>query len=287
MSSSRLALGTVQFGLDYGISNQRGQIPPAEAAAILDRASASGIDVLDTAANYGSSEEVIGRYLRAHQGRFKIVSKLPSVKTVREAIAQLEKSLKRLGVKKLYGYLLHDFETVKRSPEIVRALARDERIEKVGFSLYYPDQLKYLAEKKLPFDLVQVPYSIFDQRFRPTFSRLRQSGREIHVRSVFLQGLVFQPPNQLSGALTRAGPKLKLLREIARENKIGLAEICLKFALANRLIDRVVIGVESLAGLEDNIKAVRNKTDFSSVLAQLRLLREDDEEIILPMNWKK
>src|SRR6201994_1527154 len=71
---TRIGLGTVQFGTDYGISNTAGQVPASEVSLILASARRAGIGVIDTAASYGSAEEAIGRALR-DADRFRIVTK--------------------------------------------------------------------------------------------------------------------------------------------------------------------------------------------------------------------
>jgi len=175
---SKISLGTVQFGQDYGIAN-RGKIPKSEVAQILDYAKSVGIECLDTAFNYGESELVIGEYLREHPGSFKIVSKFSSLEQVEEF---LEKSLERLGVDELYGYLLHRFEDIKENGknwnEMV-SLRKLGKVKKIGFSLYSPEELAFLLDKKINFDIVQIPYSVFDRRFEQYFDILKNKKIEL------------------------------------------------------------------------------------------------------------
>ena len=123
----KLALGTVQFGMNYGVANSIGQVIETEAEAILKQASFLGIDMLDTAVSYGKSEEVLGRFAQTGQN---IVTKLPAVpESERDVknwlIGQFEESLVRLRASKIYGLLLHRSDQLlgPKGAEIFGALA--------------------------------------------------------------------------------------------------------------------------------------------------------------------
>ncbi len=284
---NKLALGTAQFGLDYGINNQRGKVPPAEVFEIIDRAAAGGIDLLDTASAYGESEQVLGEYLEDRGRQLKIVSKL-SAANAEQAAGLVAASLAKLGREKLYGYLLHDFAQYSERPEIWQALVSAKaagRIAKIGFSLYYPEDLERLFDSGVGFDLVQVPYSVFDQRFGRQFDRLKEKNIEVHVRSVFLQGLVFKTPSELSGALAAVKGKLAALRALAERTGVPVAGLCLNFAAGNPNIDKVVVGVDSAANLREVLMAVNGPALDAAVIRELSALKEDNEQIILPFNW--
>lgn len=287
---SRLSLGTVQFGQDYGIANKNGKVPPGEAAEILDYAQSVGVDCLDTAFAYGESENVIGKYLREKPNNFKIVSKCPSLEPYRPGKVEgfLEQSLGRLGIKKLYGYLLHRSSDIFINGDPWNELARFKKngsVKKIGFSLYSPDELVSLLDRGIDFDIVQVPYSIFDRRFEKYFDLLKRNGKEIHVRSVFLQGLAFLSLNDLPVSLERAKPQLKNLRQIARERNITHEAICLNFVLINRHIDKVIIGVDSLAQVKSNVSSIGSLDNVREVYGQLSGIKVEQEDILLPYKW--
>ncbi|MEI6478408.1 MAG: aldo/keto reductase [bacterium] len=286
---SKLALGTVQFGQDYGINNKGGQVAKDQVAAILDLARKNGIEVLDTAHNYGESEAVIGDYFKEKGSEgFKVVTKLPSA-SKENARSILEESFTSLGVDSLYGCIFHNFPSYTEHPELLDLLKEYKdagRVEKIGFSIYTPAELEEIIEKDLPLDLVQFPFSVFDQRFAPMLPVLKEREVEVHVRSVFLQGLVFKEASQLPKGLKTIAPKLAALHEIAGQSGLTVAELCLNFALANPLIDKVVVGVDSTQNLEDNIRASQ-KAEQVAALAGLEALGETDEMIILPFNWPK
>ena len=284
---SRLALGTVQFGMDYGINNQRGKVSREEVFAILDEAAAAGIDLLDTAYGYGESETVIGEYLRGKQRGFRIVSKLPKCR-VEEAPNYLTETLLRLGQTSLYGYIFHDFDTFRSQPAIFDWFTEQKssgKIAKIGFSLYYPAELRYLLENRVEFDLIQFPYSIFDQQFASYLPVLKNQGVEVHVRSVFLQGLVFKKPAELTGNFIKIREKMEKLHSVSEHSGISVLDLCLGYVVANSMIDKVIVGVDSLNNFINLIDFQSNVSVAPSIYRELGLLREEDEEIILPFNW--
>lgn len=286
---SRLALGTVQFGSDYGINNLRGRIPKNEVFEILELALAAGIDTLDTAYAYGGSEEVVGEYIKQKGKSFRIVSKLPKIDPA-QAPELFKTSLKRLGVDSLYGYIIHDFNQFRDDPTIwekLKELKAQQKVKKIGFSLYYPTDLEQLISAGIEFDLVQIPYNVFDRRFEPYFQGLKERKVEIHVRSVFLQGLVFKKPEKLNGVLAGMQNKLETLGRIARDNNKSMMEIALGFALANKLIDGVVLGVDNINNLEEIIAAEKQGCVSGEIMKGIKALIENNEDYILPFNWGK
>ena len=202
---SKLALGTAQFGLNYGATNMLGRIKTSEARFLLQRAQASGMDTLDTAINYGDSENVLGEH---GVSNWKIVTKLPAIpedcpnisQWIRE---QTQESLSRLGVKRLYGLLLHHpGQLLKEGGGEIYAAMQDLKKEglvtKLGLSIYNPKELNLLFDR-YNIDLIQAPINIMDQRLIESgwADRLKKSGVEIHARSIFLQGLLLIHKDQL------------------------------------------------------------------------------------------
>lgn len=289
-SAARLALGTVQFGQDYGIANATGKIPEQEVFAVLDHAGKAGISRLDTATAYGESEQIIGKYLRNSPLRFDVVSKLPPLERYvsgTEALL-LRATLDRLGGKQLYGYLVHRFDDFRKYHPLwegLQGLKKQKLIKKIGFSLYRCEELELLLDQKVEFDIMQVPYSIFDRRFEPYFSVLRKKGVEIQSRSVFLQGLVFFSSKDLPVFFERARPSLESLEQIARGNDLSINAVCLNFALSNPSIDKVIIGVDSLEHLKANIAILNDFDRVKTIYPRLQELKIEDEEILLPFKW--
>ncbi len=285
---NKIALGTVQFGMDYGVSNKRGKIPRDEVFEILNEAIKSGIDTLDTAYLYGESETVIGDFIKKYKKQFRLVTKSPDCKI--EQIEDLfDISLKKLNIDRIYGYLIHNFQHYKENPEIwdiLEKLKTGKKIQKIGFSLYYPSELEYILKKKLEIDIIQVPYSIFDRRFEPFFNELKNRNVEIHVRSVFLQGLVFKNPEELVGHFAKIKEKILALNSLSMKYDIPMGALCLNFAILNDSVDKVVVGVDSIENLKENISSLDYLTNVRNILNELSQFKEDDEKIILPVNWK-
>ncbi|WP_035756551.1 aldo/keto reductase [Hugenholtzia roseola] len=285
----KIGIGTVQFGLDYGIANERGKVPINEVAEILKVAQHFGISLLDTARAYGESEQVLGQVLKMEKASFQIVSKMAAQSISPKK--DVETSLLALGCQKLYGYLLHDFNDFEKNPALwkeMQDLKVANQVEKVGFSLYYPSQLIQLFEQNLSFDLLQVPYNLFDRRFEPYFEQLKVQGVEIHVRSVFLQGLFLMPLEKISPHFAPIREKLATLAALTKEAGISKAAIPLWFALQNPHLNKVLLGLSGIADLKQNLALIEtfdaHKTWFQNL--HLNSLQEDNEDIILPFRWK-
>lgn len=288
---NKIVLGTAQFGLDYGVSNRRGLIPKAEVFEILKLAAENGIDTLDTAQAYGTSEAVIGEFIKTSGLEFRVVTKLKDVEG-EETAPSLRGSLARTGVSRFHGVMLHSYGEHKEEKADYGALlkARDAGLTlRTGFSLYHPEQVEKLLADKVSFDIVQVPYSIVDRRFERVFSALKKSGVEVHVRSVFLQGLLLMAPAEIPEKLAGIRPKVERLREYAREKGVTVPALCAGCALSEPGADKVVMGVDSLESFAENLEGL--KVFFAKgligVKAALDGLSETDEKLILPQNWNK
>jgi len=285
----KIVLGTAQFGMDYGINNPRGKTPKAEALEILANAARSGVNIFDTAYTYGESEQLLGEFIRSDVALVKIISKLPKC-AYADAEKILDGSLKNLKADKLFGYLIHDFSGYKDDYRLWQALENAKiagKVERIGFSLYLPEDLERIFKDDLAVDMVQVPYSVFDQRFQPYFAELKQRKIEIYARSIFLQGLVFKKTNALSPYFMPAKGKIEGLRLLSKEYGIPVFSLCLNFVLAHKLIDKIVIGIDNIDQFNELRRAFQTKIENSEILANLSKLRIDDEAMVLPFNWPK
>ena len=284
---NKLALGTAQFGMDYGISNRRGKIPRSEAFEILESALRSGIDTIDTASSYGDSEEVIGGFMRSNKNTFKIISKLPDCGHP-EVIGIFETSLRKLGVSEIYGYLIHGFPSYKNDGKIwdeLEDLRLAGKIKKLGFSLYSPGDLQHLMNSGLRFDIVQLPFSVFDQRFEQYLPGLKKTGVEVHARSVFLQGLVFKKPDNLDKYFNKIRNKIFGLNRLADELGTSVVSLCIGFVMANKYIDKVVVGVDSLQNFAEIAEWDAKGFIKEETVKAISGLRIEDEDIVLPFKW--
>ena len=284
MLSDKLAIGTAQFGLNYGINNTRGKVPLEEVREILRFAYDSGINTLDTASLYGDSEDALGKSI-ADKDRYKIITKFKTA-----PLATLQNSLGRLHQGSVYGYLYHSFSSFEKNEgdyKELMLLKKQKKVRKVGFSLYYPSELEYLFEKDIAFDMVQVPASIFDQRFLTYLPMLKKKNIEVHARSVFLQGLVYKDPEELGGHFNRIKDKIGKLYRISRMNNIPVGAICLMSIIQNPYIDKVIIGIDNKDNLRENMGYDKYAGKVNELHDEILSLRETDEDLIIPANWGK
>lgn len=293
----KLGLGTVQFGLDYGITNAAGQTPASEVGAILTHAAAHGVDTLDTAALYGSSEAVLGAALPRPHG-FRIVTKtlaldpaLPPAAAVDALVAGVERSLDRLGEDRLAGLLVHRVDDLlgPQGDWLFAALAglrADGRVEKIGTSLYIPEEAAALLQR-YPLDLVQLPLNPLDQRHLAggSLAALAAAGVEVHVRSAFLQGLLLAPERPLPTGLAALAPALAAWRRLAAELGLSLLEACFAFLKGIPAVGTAVCGAATLAEWQEIVAA----WEAAPALPQetFKNLAVADDKLIDPRHWPK
>ncbi|MFN8334850.1 MAG: aldo/keto reductase [Cyclobacteriaceae bacterium] len=278
---SKLGLGTVQFGLKYGISNTFGRTPGKEVQEILRIAANEKINLIDTASAYGISEEVVGGILpKSHS--FNIVSKFPSIGDS-SVTSFFRQSCERLVVRSLYGYMAHQADELIANPgqwdELI-SLRENGYVRKIGYSLYTLQQAEKLLSLGMIPDLVQVPYNVLDRRFEALFPELKKYNTEIHVRSAFLQGLFFVDPDTLPAFFDPLKPHLRSIRSQYPENSL-LSGALLYFCTDNRMIDRVIAGVNTTDQLLQNVRALRAKPRLAGFHHAINI----DEKVLLPYNW--
>jgi len=284
----RLAIGTVQFGLAYGVSNTRGKVQLAEAEAILRTAANAGVTTVDTAAVYGDSEEVIAGLLARLPG-FKVVTKTVSVASgVAAVIARAEDSSKRFGAAAAYALLIHsagDLRTLEGEAlwRALRGLQDRGLFAKVGISAYASDDPAELARRFRP-DIMQVPVSVLDQGLvrSGALAELKSLGVEIHARSAFVQGAIFMAPERLPPALRYAESKLASFHGAIAAHGMTVMQAGIGFPLSVPEIDRVVVGVTSVAELSEVIATAAALpgnvpwTDFAVI----------DDVLLDPRTWQ-
>lgn len=283
-----LALGTVQFGLAYGIANKQGQVSLNEAKAILELARAGGIDTLDTAMVYGDSEQRLGAI--GIEG-WQVVSKLPPVPEGCEGIAQwvmrsVQNSLNRMKAEKLHALLLHRPQQLleENGDQLYRALLllkQDGLIEKIGVSIYAPSELDELC-RRYDFDLVQAPFNIMDRRLVDTgwMCRLNERKIELHVRSAFLQGLLLMNPGHRPKKFDRWASLWTKYDSWLRQTGLTPLQACLGFSLSFLEISKVIVGVDS----RNQMKEILEVTN-ALVPSIPAVLATDDLDLIDPTRW--
>jgi spore coat polysaccharide biosynthesis protein SpsF (cytidylyltransferase family)/aryl-alcohol dehydrogenase-like predicted oxidoreductase len=303
---ARLCLGTVQFGLAYGINNRGGRPEQERVFAILDRALAAGIESLDTAAAYGEAEKVLGEYIRSRQvaDRVNVVSKLrpdfldnTSKRTIslQQALKEeVQTSLARLGLTRLDGYLLHSASCEQLNhAELGAALAAVREsglVRQVGASLYTPEQAMTALQTEWV-DAVQVPYNILDRRLDQAefFDRNSQRSRPltVYVRSLLLQGLLMMPEQEIPPHLLSIAPHLRELDQWLAGQGIDRLTAAFGFVSSRPGVDAVVVGVDSLEQLELYLALSARIGDFSAILSEgLQRFGEIEPRLLSPNLWE-
>lgn len=296
IAAARLALGTAQFGLDYGATNDRGRVPEAEVAAILHRAAEAGIRTLDTSCQYGDAEEVLGRSLSKGHG-FDIVTKTEGfgdrVLTAAHGarlVETFERSLRRLRADSVYGLLLHSGDALSREGggyllDALETLKARELAARIGVSVYNGAQIDTVLSRFTP-DLIQLPASIADQRLVASnhVQQLALAGVEIHVRSLFLQGVLLLPPPCLPAHLASAHPAFEAIAVAATAAGASPLEACLGFGLHRPEFHRLVLGVSSAGEFQAILDAAATAEAKGFDTAGLGIA---DEAVVNPARWPK
>ena len=167
----------------------------------------------------------------------------------------------------------------------MKDLKAEGKIVKIGFSLYNTDQLQYLLDNEVVFDVLQFPYNLFDRQFDTYLLYLKQCGVEIHTRSVFLQGLFFKNVRKLTDKLLPMKKYLEKLHEYCGISGISMEQLALNYVVSHPNIDGVLIGVDNCQQLQANVDALQNglrqeDIDFISSI------NVSEKELLNPVNWK-
>jgi len=284
----KLALGTAQFGLDYGVSNTQGQVCPSEVNTILTLAKQENINMLDTASAYGDSENVLGKTGLAKQ--FNVISKIPPLNDNDIDVEQYVKiSLQQLNIEKLAAVLFHHVDDIISSPfaqERFNALIKikeQEKATKIGISVYTPEQLEFCI-KHYPIDIVQLPMNCIDQRFINTkwLNKLADKNIEIHCRSIFLQGLLLMEPESLPSYFTPFKNYFQRFSDTAEQLKVSQLSLALAIGTQHKSIEKIVVGCCSAKQLSEIIRAYTTAKEINEDLSSLVC---ENENLIIPSNW--
>ncbi len=289
---SKIALGTVQFGIDYGINSENGQVRPEEVRSILNYAHSQNIDLLDTAPAYGNSEKVLGE---ANVQNFKVVTKtrhFDNTEISNDDIDLLKKdfscSLVDLRQESFYGVLVHNASDLLKpgSEKLFNQLdnlKQAGKIKKIGVSVYDHKQLNSILEN-FDIDLVQLPFNILDKRMIDSgmLSALQSRDIEVHARSVFLQGLLLMTEQSRPDKFKRWSALWKIWHDWLNDNQITALEATIRYAISISEISKVLVGVDNVDQLKEIFSA------SSGVLPNIpNELLTNDDDLLNPSNWGK
>ena len=295
MNFSKIMLGTVQFGLNYGIANTGGKPSYEKSRDIVAAAYKNGITSFDTAAAYGNSEIVLGRIFEELniKDKVEVVSKVAPLKEHKLSKYEVEKkinesvetSLERLGIEQLAACLFHreeDFEYI----DVMRKLEKQGLIAGSGVSLDSAEYCDEVLNNDIKF--LQVPYNILDRRFDSFWPKAEASAISIFTRSVYLQGLLLMPEENIIPHLKSVIPVRRELEKLAKGSDMDMAELCMRYVLCNSAVTSVLTGVDSGEQLIQNIELFQKGPLPDEILDKAKeIVPFLPEELIRPILWPK
>lgn len=289
IKTDKLAIGCAQFGIPYGVANKTGKVAVPEVAKILDYAKKVNISTLDTAISYGTSEAVLGEI---GVGDWLIVSKLPALPTDvvdihSWVVNEVNASLKRLNITSLGALLLHNpldllGENGRKLVNTLDFLRSNGIVRKVGISIYQPQELQQYFNMMRP-EIVQSPFNVLDHRLITSgwAEKLHKKNVEVHVRSVFLQGLLLVKNSQRPPYFDKWQPIWDRWDLILKESNLSPIEACLHDVMFNELFDKVIVGVDGLSQLVE----ITDSCEFER-RGTMKDISLEDVNLLHPSNWK-
>lgn len=287
---SKLILGTVQFGLNYGINNSAGKPRKDEIFEILDYAYNNAIKILDTADAYGNAVDVIGEYHKRSNNKFDIITKFKIGENRDFSLSKIvEATLKRLNVKQIWGYLFHSFDDYAKYDYIINELIelRNANLfQHIGVSIYTNEEFEQIIEDSR-IDIIQLPYNLLDNLYLrgDLMKKAKDNNKIIHTRSAFLQGLFFKDINSFPQKLKPLVPYVVQLQKLATDNQLSMANLALNYPVLNEYIDNVLIGVDNLEQLKSNISSIEINSIAVELMHKINKIKVEEQNLLHPSNW--
>lgn len=285
----KLAIGTAQFGMKYGVANKYSDFSLEKISEILQYAHKNQINTLDTAVNYGEAEKKLGEI---GVNDWDIVTKIHSSnQDYKDPLGwvdkQIESSLQNLRIQSLSGVLIHDVNLLKHKDgqliwQRLSQLKNQGLINKVGISIYQPEELDYLYDK-FGLDIIQAPFNVLDRRIEKSgwLAKIQKENKELHIRSIFLQGLLLMRPDLRPKKFKAWQQFWERWESWLSDNKLNALEACIGMIFARPDITKIVVGIDSLEQLKEIITAIKT-TDLIKIPSYLSY---EDELLINPSNW--
>jgi aryl-alcohol dehydrogenase-like predicted oxidoreductase len=284
----KLILGTVQFGLNYGINNTNGKVSLKNSLEILECAFDNGIEILDSAEAYGNAHEIIGIFHNENPNkRFKVITKLPN-QINDDIVKKVDEYLNELNITQLDTLMFHNYNSYKDNIEsfiILKKLREEKKIKLLGVSVYTNDEIESVILNK-DIDVIQLPFNLLDNinLRQDILEKAKSKGKIIHTRSALLQGLFFKDKNDLNINVQKLKRELTLLSNISKRDNTSISELALSYCLKQKLIDKVLIGVDSKAQLIDNLKTVNHSLNHKTINS-INSIKVKNIDLLNPSLW--
>lgn len=296
----KLCLGTVQFGVDYGLRG-RPKPPLEDSIAMLDYAVRNGVEAIDTSALYGDAETIVGEFLSQSpilRDNLFVISKfgvagfegLSSKELKQRLLDEVEISLSRLRLDRLDAYICHVPSAVRddRIVQALGALRRSGLASHVGFSVYETEEAE-IAIKSGIVDFLQIPFSVLDQRMatQGILNMAAHKGVLLHSRSAYVQGLALMEPESVPEHLAEIRPAIARLAELCRSVNLSRQVLALAFVRSYAQISHLVFGVHDMEQLVDTIKSFSSDVPGDVIQEAQRLFADIKPDLVMPNKWKK
>ena len=261
LSVSKLGLAAAQFGLDGMSASPRARSPETEARDILNIAARAHLSVLDVSGNYGRAESVLGDLI-PRPVPFRVTLSAARADRGPDFVeAEARAALRRLALERADAIIVSSPSELfgPHGAAVWERLARlrDEGLfARIGVAAHASDDPVGVARRFKP-DILQAPASLLDQRLLAdgSLARIAGLGIEVQLRSIFLNGLLFLPPDRVPAQLKGASGRLSRVRRMIAEGRSDPLQAALGFALSRPEASAVLVGVTSAAELSAVVAA--------------------------------
>ena len=265
MTMKKIVIGTANFGMDYGIRKNQKKLIDSDILEIINTAKKIGIDTIDTAISYGNSLNRLGGF---GVENFKIITKFPKIPDDKKNQTtwfneQIEGTLKKLGINNLEAVLLHYPKDIieNNNSELIHFLLNLKNegvIKKIGVSIYEKNELEEILKIFKP-EIIQCPINLFDNRLleKNYLEKISKKGIEIHVRSIFLQGLLLFKREEMPKEFLKYYNIWEEWYNWLKIMKLNPLEACIRYTNSLKSVDKIVVGINSAQHLKQITKYMR------------------------------
>ena len=280
---NKIIIGSAQFGLNYGYNNLSTPIKLKEIEKIIELAHNYKINKIDTAISYGNSEKIIGSLKLNNWDIFTKIPSIPNnIKNIETWISNnLEKSLENLKIDKHKGVLFHDTKQLKKITEKINISKIKKKFEfdYFGLSIYDIEDF-FCLNSKYNFDVIQVPYNIFDRQIESKIKKIKEMNIIVQARSIFLQGVLLTKFNKLNKYFHKWNSIFYCWENWLQKKGLNHLEGCLSLIKNDNTIDYVVIGIKNSIELKTIISTLKHNLPKPP-----KYLSSNSKHLINPTNW--